>query len=65
MRGTPMMWFLAIGNDLPLVLAYLDPGSGSLLLQVLIAGMFSSLFFFKSSLVMVRTSVGRLFKNHA
>lgn len=60
-----MTWFLPVANELPLVLAYLDPGSGSLLLQVLIAGMFSSLFFFKSSLVTVRTSVGRLFKRHA
>ncbi|AGA31603.1 hypothetical protein Sinac_7571 (plasmid) [Singulisphaera acidiphila DSM 18658] len=60
-----MTWFLPVANELPLVLAYLDPGSGSLLLQVLIAGMFSSLFFFKSSLVTVRTSVGRIFKRHA
>ncbi|WP_406701363.1 hypothetical protein V5E97_40200 (plasmid) [Singulisphaera sp. Ch08] len=60
-----MMWLLPTAQNLPLVLAYLDPGSGSLLLQVLIAGMFSSLFFLKSSLVTVRTSVGRLFKNNA
>lgn len=60
-----MMWFLPNGNDLPLVLAYLDPGSGSLLLQVLIAGMFSSLFYFKSSMDTVRGSVGRLFKRNA
>ncbi|SIO67982.1 hypothetical protein SAMN05444166_8487 [Singulisphaera sp. GP187] len=60
-----MTWLLPIANDLPLVLAYLDPGSGSLLLQVLIAGMFSSLFFLKSSIGVVRTSVSRVFKNHA
>jgi hypothetical protein len=60
-----MLWFLPIAADLPLVLAYLDPGSGSLLLQVLIAGTLSSLFFLKSSLIMVRASVGRLFKDHA
>jgi hypothetical protein len=36
------------------VLAYLDPGAGSMLLQVLIAGIFSSLFFAKSSITYVR-----------
>jgi len=36
------------------VLAYLDPGTGSMLLQVLIAGLFSSLFFAKSSFSYVR-----------
>lgn len=30
-------------------LAYLDPGSGSLMLQILIAGLFSGLFFLRSS----------------
>lgn len=29
--------------------AYLDPGSGSMVLQVVIAGLMSSLFFFRSS----------------
>lgn len=60
-----MTWLLPIVHEYPRVLAYIDPGSGSLLLQVLIAGVFSSLFFFKSSLITVRTSVGRLFKRHA
>lgn len=60
-----MTWLLPIAHEIPGVLAYIDPGSGSLLLQVLIAGVFSSLFFFKSSLITVRTSVGRLFKRHA
>ncbi len=40
-------------------------GVGVCCFQVLIAGVFSSLFFFKSSLITVRTSVGRLFKRHA
>lgn len=36
------------------VLGYLDPGTGSMLLQILIAGLFSSLFFMKSSFSYVR-----------
>lgn len=59
------MMFLPIADQVPLLLAYLDPGSGSLLLQVLIAGLFSSLFFLKSSFLMVRSSFSRVFKNHA
>jgi hypothetical protein len=48
-----------------MLLAYLDPGSGSLLLQLLIAGLLSGMFFMKSSLIVVRASLGRLFRNHA
>jgi len=59
------MLFLPIAEQVPMLLAYLDPGSGSLLLQVLIAGLLSSLFFLKSSLMMVRASFSRVFKNHA
>jgi len=32
------------------LVAYLDPGSGSMLLQIVVAGLFSSIFFLKSSL---------------
>lgn len=39
------------------ILGYLDPGAGSMLLQVLIAGVFSSLFFAKSSFLYVRESL--------
>jgi len=59
------MLFLPNADQVPMLLAYLDPGSGSLLLQVLIAGLLSSLFFLKSSFLMVRTSLSRVFKNHA
>lgn len=59
------MLFLPIAGQAPMLLAYLDPGSGSLLLQVLIAGLLSSLFFLKSSLMMVRTRFSRVFKNDA
>ncbi len=59
------MSYLTIADQTPFLLAYLDPGSGSLLLQVLIAGLLSGMFFMKSYLGMVRASVTRLFKNHA
>jgi len=49
-------------NSLAL-LGYLDPGTGSLLLQVLFAGLLSGFFFMKSSLIGLRGSFGRLFKN--
>jgi hypothetical protein len=47
------------------VLAYLDPGTGSLMLQLLIAGVFSGMYFLKSSYGLIRDSVGRRFKNPA
>jgi len=59
------MLFLSNPELVPSLLAYLDPGSGSLVLQVLIAGLLSSLFFLKSSYAAVRASVSRVFKNHA
>ena len=39
------------------LLGYLDPGSGSMMLQVLIAGLFSSLFFVKSTLGFVKNKL--------
>ena len=59
------MQFLPMADPIPMLLAYLDPGSGSLLLQVMIAGLLSGMFFMKSSLVVLRASVSRLFKKHA
>ena len=59
------MSFLSIADQAPVVLAYLDPGTGSLLLQLLIAGLLSGMFFMKSYCGRVQDSMGRLFKNHA
>jgi hypothetical protein len=59
------MLFSSITGHVPTLLAYLDPGSGSLLLQVMIAGLLSGMFFMKSSLVVIRGSLSRLFKKHA
>ena len=46
---------------LPRIWAYLDPGTGSMLFQVLIAGLLSALFCAKSSYLSVRNA---LFKQH-
>jgi hypothetical protein len=59
------MSFLSIADQAPVVLAYLDPGTGSLLLQMLFAGLLSGMFFMKTSLGAFRASMGRLFKTHA
>jgi hypothetical protein len=39
---------LASLASIPLVWSYLDPGAGSMVLQVLLAGMLSSAFFVKT-----------------
>jgi hypothetical protein len=44
------------------LLAYLDPGSGSMLLQLSIAGLFSGIFFVKSFYAQIRESLDRLVK---
>jgi hypothetical protein len=41
-------------QNIPLTWAYLDPGSGSMLLQVLLAGLLSSSFFVKSWIRQIR-----------
>jgi len=59
------MAFTSMTDQLPVLLAYLDPGSGSLMLQILIAGMFSGLFVMKSYYATVRQSALRLFRRDA
>ena len=49
---------------LPLTWAYLDPGTGSMALQVLLAGLLSSSFFVKSWIRQVRDGL-RLKKRSA
>lgn len=41
--------------------AYLDPGTGSMVLQVIVAGVLGALFTFKSYVRAIVSSVGRLF----
>jgi len=59
------MQLTSIADQIPTLLAYLDPGSGSLMLQLLIAGMLSGLFMVKSYYAMIRESATRLFKRNA
>jgi hypothetical protein len=56
------MLFSSIADPVPMLFAYLDPGTGSLMLQILIAGLFSGMFFLKSSIATIRGSLGRLLK---
>ena len=55
-----MMTILSAGlmsssfHSLPLSWGYLDPGSGSMLLQVVLAGLLSSSFFVKSWIRQIR-----------
>ena len=51
-------------DALPLVWAYLDPGTGSMVLQVVLAGVLSSSFFLKSWIRQVRDDL-RLKKRSA
>jgi len=44
-------------GSLPHVWAYLDPGAGSVVLQILFAGMLSTLFFLKSWVRQFRESL--------
>jgi hypothetical protein len=49
-------------DAMPHLLAYLDPGSGSMLLQIALAGLLSGAFVLKSSLVTARERVTRFFR---
>jgi hypothetical protein len=50
-------------GSFPHVLGYLDPGSGSMVLQVLFAGMLSGAFFLKSWLRQFRAGLSSKNKN--
>jgi hypothetical protein len=49
-----MITILSAFQGLPVDVAYLDPGSGSMMLQVLLAGLLSSSFFVKSWIRQIR-----------
>ena len=50
-------------GSIPHMWGYLDPGSGSMVLQVLIAGMLSSAFFLRSWLRQLRAGLSGKIKN--
>jgi hypothetical protein len=60
------MLFTTIADQIPTtLLAYLDPGSGSMLLQLLIASALSGMFLLKSYYVTIKGSVGRILNKNA
>jgi hypothetical protein len=50
------------GLDATAFLAYLDPGMGSMQLQIIVAGLLSFGFFVKMHLVQVKHKLGRIWK---
>jgi hypothetical protein len=50
------------GLDLNLVLAYLDPGFGSMQLQILVASLLSATFFVKSYCSQAKVLIGQFLK---
>jgi hypothetical protein len=50
------------GLDATTFLAYLDPGLGSMQLQIIVAGLLSFGFFVKTHLVQVKYRIGRILK---
>ncbi len=57
------MFFETLSSlDASTVVAYLDPGLGSMQLQIVVAGILSFGFFVKSHLVQVKYKIGRILK---
>ncbi len=57
------MFFDLIGGSDPMaVLAYLDPGLGSMQLQIVIAALLSASFYRKSSFVQAKSVIGRFWR---
>ena len=46
----------------PLIFAYIDPGTGSILLQYLIAGLIGGAFYFRRFIAKIFKSISNLFK---
>jgi len=55
-----MQELMGLTSTAPALLAYLDPGTGSLVFQVVIAGMMSGAFFVRSWTRTAREFLGRL-----
>jgi hypothetical protein len=49
--------FSSVLESIPVNWAYLDPGTGSMVLQILLAGVLSSTFFLKSWIRQIRDGV--------
>ena len=57
-----MLIDLITGSDASAMLAYLDPGLGSMQLQILVAAILSASFYLKSSFAQAKSVVGRFWK---
>ncbi len=57
-----MSSLLLASSDPVAFLAYLDPGLGSMQLQIVVAALLSASFFVKSSLVQAKGVIGRILK---
>ncbi len=55
-----MLIEMVSGLDSTTLLAYLDPGLGSMQLQIIVAGILSFGFFMKTQLVQVKYRIGRI-----
>jgi hypothetical protein len=55
-----MRAMIEVGASVPVLLAYLDPGTGSLVFQLLIAGLLSSMLVVKSWTLSLKRLLGRL-----
>ncbi len=62
---TPAALVASLFGSFPHVWSYLDPGSGSMVLQVLFAGMLSGAFFLKSWLRQLRAGLPSKHKNES
>jgi hypothetical protein len=60
-----MLYETLSGLDTTTLLAYLDPGMGSMQLQIIVAGILSFGFFVKTSLVHAKHRIGRFWKRQA
>jgi hypothetical protein len=53
---------LIAGSNSTTLLAYLDPGLGSMQLQIVLAALLSASFYLKSSFVQAKSVIGRIWK---
>ncbi len=60
-----MMFDLLVEMSPAGLLAYLDPGLGSMQLQIVVAALLSATFYLKSSLIQAKGIFGRIWKKTA
>ena len=58
-----MREIIEVGASFPVLLAYLDPGTGSMVFQMLIAGLLSSMFVIRSWTSSLKRVLARASRN--